>query len=210
MIFLSIFLIIALIFKKIFLLILKLIFIICYLLQYSGLVFEYFSGFKEIPYRRLGSIIEIIPYTVSGLIFASDNLLNKISKINKIKKKMIIILDCIFILYFIIKYDIFRTINGFRFPGVDLNVGGSCLFICFSFIRFKKKNKFLLIIKYLTNYTGGVYYLHIIIMSVLKKKISFITERTIIGGFIIYIISYFVCFIGMRTFGKTILKNLFY
>ena len=207
-IFLSVFfLIITLIFKKNFLLILQLILIICYILQYSGLVFRYFIIFKEKAYRSIGSIVEILPYTITGLTLASYNL---ISESNKIKGKKKIIFINIIVIFFIKKYDIIRSTRGIRYPGVDLNVGGICLLIFFSFITITKKLIFLLIFKHITNYTGGVYYLHIVVMNIFKKKISSIGNRTLLGGFIIYIISYFICFIGMIIFGKTKLKNLFY
>ena len=86
LIFLSIFyLILAIIFKKNFLLILELILTICYLLQYSEIVFKYFMKFINYAFRYFGSIVEIIPYTVTGLILASYNLINKIKE----KKKMV-------------------------------------------------------------------------------------------------------------------------
>ena len=201
------FLIIALIFKNKFLLILQLILIICYSLQYSGLVFNYFIKFKVNPYRKMGSIVEIIPFTVTGLTLASYNL---IKETNKCKEKNKIIFINIIILFFIEKYNIIRSTRGFRYPGIDLNVGGICLIICFSFFSFTKKPIFLFIFRHITNYTGGIYYLHIIVTNIFIKKISFISNKTFLGGFIIYIISYFICFIGMKIFGNTKLKNLFY
>ena len=198
------FIIIALIFKNNFLFILQLILIICYVLQYSALVFKYFIKFKERAYRLMGFIVEVIPFTVTGLTLASYN------PINEIKEKKKIIFFNIIVLFFIIKYDIFKTSRGILYSGIDLNVGGICLFICFSFITFKKRSRFLLIINHITNYTGGIYYYHILVMNILKKKISFIGNRNMLGGFIIYIICYFICFIGIRMFGKTKLKNLFY
>ena len=198
------FLIIALIFKNNFLFILQLILIICYALQYSGFVFKYFITFKEKAYRYMGSIVEIIPFTVTGLTLASYNL------IIEIKEKKKIIFVNIIVLFFIIKYDIFKRINGILYRGIDLNIGGICFFICFSFITFKKKSRFLFIVNHITNYTGGIYYFHVVVKNILKKKIPFIRKKDILGGFVIYIISYFLCFIGMRIFGKTKLKNLFY
>ena len=183
------------------------ILIICYLLQYSGLVFKYFVTFKEKAYRYFGSIIEIITYAITGLSLASYNLMDKI---NLIKEKKKLIFVSINILYFIKKYDIIRSPKGFRYPGVSQNVGGIFLLICFSFISFAKKPKVLFIIKHFTNYTGGIYYLHIIVMNIFRNIIPFIDKRTLLGGFTIYIISYFICFIGMRIFGKTKIKSLFY
>ena len=183
----------------------QLILIIWYYLQYSGLVFEYFMIFKEKPYRNMGSIVEIIPFTVTGLTLASYNLLKEI---NEIKEKKKIIFVNIIVFFFITKYDIIRSIIGFRYPGVALNVGGICLIICFSFITFKKPF-FLFSFRLITNYTGGVYYLHIVVLNIFKKKISSIGNKTLLGGFTNYIICYFICFIGMRIFGNTKLKNLF-
>ena len=208
MIYLSVFvLIILLIFKNNFLFILQLIFIICYVLQYSGLVFKYFNKYKEQPIRSMGSIVEIIPFTITGLTLASYNFINET---NKIKEKKKIIFVNIIILFFIKQYDIIRSTRGFRYPGFELNAGGICLFICFSFITFTKNLFFYSFFKHITNYTGGVYYFHIIVMNILKKKISFIGNKTFLGGIIIYIISYCICFIGMRIFGNTKLKSLFY
>jgi len=207
-VFLSVFfLIIEFICKNNFLFILQLMLIICYVLQYLDIVYKYFIKFKEKSYRCFGTIIEIIPYTVTGFTLASYNLINKT---NKSKEKKKIIFAIIIILFFIEKYNIIRSSRGFRYPGIDQNVGGICLIIFFSFITFTKKPIFLFIFKHITNYTGGVYYLHIVVMNILKKKISFIGNKTFLGGFIIYIICYFVCFIGMKIFGNTKLKNLFY
>jgi hypothetical protein len=64
--------------------------------------------------------------------------------------------------------------------------------------------------KHITNYTGGIYYLYIVVLNIFKNKILFIGNKTMFGGFTIYLISYFICFIGERIFGKTKLKNLFY
>jgi hypothetical protein len=151
----------------------------------------------------MGLIVEILPFAVTGLTLASYN------SINEIKEKKKIIFVNIIVLFFIIKYDIFKTNIGILYPGIDLNVGGICLFICFSLITFKK-SRFLFIINHITNYSGGIYYYHTLVMNILQTKISFIGNRNMLGGFIIYIICYFICFIGIRIFGKTKLKNLFY
>ena len=84
----------------------------------------------------------------------------------------------------------------------------SSLFIIFLILPFDNINseKIKFIIKNITNFTGGVYYLHrkikLIIMSLLIK-------RTIFSCVIIYIICYFICSIGIKIFGKTKLKYLF-
>lgn len=160
--------------------------------------------FKVRKFRYFGAIIEVIPYAVVGLTLASYNLMNKIKE----KKKMVFI--TIIIYFFIKKYDIIRNPRGFRYPGISQNVQGIFISTCFSFISFAKKPKVLFIIRHFTNYTGGIYYLHIFVMNILRKKIPIIYNRTILGGFAIYLISYFICFTGIRIFGKTKLKHLFY
>lgn len=65
------------------------------------------------------------------------------------------------------------------------------------------------IIKNMTNYTAGVYYLHLTIILYFRNYINPIKNGTLFGLFIIYLICYFICFIGMKIFGKTKLKNLF-
>ena len=76
----------------------------------------------------------------------------------------------------------------------------SSLFIIFLILPFDNINseKIKFIIKNITNFTGGVYYLH--------RKIKLIT---IFSCVIIYIICYFICSIGIKIFGKTKLKYLF-
>ena len=164
---------------------------------------KYFSISKGKLYQYIGCIVETIPFTVTGLTLASYNFINEIKEIKE-KKKLLFV--NIIVLFFIKKYDIIRSTNGVVYPGIDLNIGGICLIICFSFITIKKTIFF----RHITNYTGGVYYLHIVVKNIFKKQISFIGNKTLLGGFIIYIISYFICFIGMRIFGNTKLKNLFY
>ena len=84
------------------------------------------------------------------------------------------------------------------------------LFISFSLIPLENiKNKNIInIISIITKYTGGIYYYQIIIYSILEK-FSLIKERPFLSCFMIYILGYFICMIGMKIFKSNKLKYLF-
>ena len=73
-------------------------------------------------------------------------------------------------------------------------------------IKNKKINQLIIVI---TNYTGGVYYLHTKIQDILSPKLLIIKNKTLIGCLLNYIICYNICLIGIKIFGKTKLKYLF-
>lgn len=94
----------------------------------------------------------------------------------------------------------------FLYPGIILNIGGIFLFIIFGLIPiYLTKNEiFINIMRKITKYTGGIYYLHWFV------KILFIKKRTtFLGCITIYIFCYFICSIGNYIFGKTKFKFLF-
>ena len=97
------------------------------------------------------------------------------------------------------------------FQGIDLIIQSISIVFIFSLFPSEKiKNefisKFLIII---TNYTAGVYYLHVPIHWYFEDYIDSIKNRTFIGAIINYLICYFICFIGIKIFGKTPIKYLF-
>ena len=61
----------------------------------------------------------------------------------------------------------------------------------------------------ITNYTGGVFYLHLPIKKYFTIYFDSIRNHTFTGVIVIYLISYFICFVGMMIFGRTPLKYLF-
>ena len=63
--------------------------------------------------------------------------------------------------------------------------------------------------KSLTNYTSGVYYLHIPIYLYLSNYIKLIKQKNLCSCIILYIICYCISYIGIKIFGKTKLRNLF-
>ena len=65
------------------------------------------------------------------------------------------------------------------------------------------------IIKHMTNYTGGIYYLHTKINNILSSKLLIMKNKTFIGCILNYLLCYSICFLGIKTLRKTQLKYLF-
>ncbi len=82
-------------------------------------------------------------------------------------------------------------------------------FYFFSVIPNLNNKKIISMISAITNYTGGIYYLHTILWRLLRKKIQIFKRKTLFGCFLNYFICYFICFLGDKHFEKSNLKYLF-
>ena len=85
------------------------------------------------------------------------------------------------------------------------------IFIAFGMFPSEKiKNKVIIkFIKLITNYSAAIFYLHRAIYKYMEPYIILIQKRTMKGCIIIYLICYFIGFIGSLIFGKTKLRHLF-
>lgn len=205
------FFIIIFIFRKHSLFILQLLLLLSYIIQYSKYDFNNF--FRKNPYYNVYSIRLIpssIPFTIVGYILGYYNFLDIIQK-HKIKTFVLS-----YLIYNIIAdYKIFTNISDVRFSeysGIYRNIQSICLVSIFSlFSSYLVKNniikKFLI---FITNYTGGIYYLHVPLKMYLKDYSDDIKNLTFLGCIKTYIIIYCICFFGMLIFGKTPFKYLFY
>jgi hypothetical protein len=206
-----IFLIIILLFKNNFLYILVLFAILAYIFQYSGQNYEFFTkNFSKHYYLTLGRFAEGLPNAVSGFYIASKNFTIILKN-----KSRIAIMNSLIILIFITKFNVFSDIKTFKYGGIRLNIAGICIFFIFYLFPFNAiKNKFLInLIKQLTNFTGGIYFIHNligrgyilnIILSILKIK-----RKSLLECIIVFFISYILCFYGVKFFGKTKFRHLF-
>ena len=207
MIFITIFFfIISFIFKNHFLFILQILGIFTYVIQYSEYNYYFFCYYKNSIKLSIGYFCEIIPIAVTGLTLAKVNIIDSFKSIKK--KSIFFFLIIIFILF---RFDIFTNIKGFTYRGFLLNFGSSFLFITFSLLPINDiKSRFLLlIIRWISKYTQGIYSLHELIRDYLKIKFTMIQDKTIKGCIFIYLIAYFISFIGSKIFKKTKLENLF-
>jgi len=201
------FTILSFIIKEHFLLILQIIGIIAYYLQYSSLNYNIFFSYHDNIKHTVGLIVEMMPIAVTGLILKSIDLLEKL---RIIRKQSLLLIFIIFIL--ILHIDFIIRPKGLLYPGILINIGAILLFSFFGIMLINEKlNKNLIvIISYITKYTGGVYYLHTVVRNIIIEKISLVNNRTYSGALIIYIICFLVCFIGNTILRKTELKYLFY
>lgn len=200
------FFILIFLFKTNYLIIIQLLAILAYILQYSGINKIFYESLSNEKRECLGRLAEVLPYTVTGSILAS---LQIIKKLKKCKLKTIIFSVLIYIL--IEKFSIFSNINGIAYAGIKLNISSICIFFSFSLFPSEKikKNCIKVFLKNITNFTAGIFYLHWSIIIYLRDYIKIIEKGCFSGLIMIYLFSYFISFFGIRIFGKTQLKHLF-
>ena len=195
-----IFSIIAILFNNNFIIIFQMLLIIAYFFQYScwnKYIFSQYSPIFKIP---LGSFLELLPFAITGTTL---HYLDMIIKLKKSKQLSIFFIEVI--IFFILKFDIFIKILGFFFPGIFLDIGGICIFILFSLFSFQNKK----LLRIITKFTGGIYYIHKACYFILKKKLHFVKNNTFHGSVLVYLISYIICYYGNKYTYNTKLRLLF-
>lgn len=189
------FYILAYFFKSYFIYVIPIISFFSYFAQYSGF-YEIFKNYIYNIKAPLLDTLSLLPISILGIIFAS----NKIFETIQSKKNFSFI--SFISLIFILKYDLFVDIQGYK--GIIYIFTSLFLFLGFYFLPLD--NLYPLtkkLIKQITNYTNGIYCLHIRFINNLGLL------RTFKKCIIIYLISYFISFIGLKLLGKTKLKYLF-
>ena len=153
----------------------------------------------------MGSLFESLPLAVIGCNYRAINLLS----INKNIPWYIqfILLSFIFLLF---QYDIFIVPQGFRYPSIFLNALASSIFLLlFNSLLIDKIFIITIITRNITKFTGGIYYIHITVRDYLENRLLFFKKRTYLSALVIYIICYFICFVGSKYFKYNKLKYLF-
>lgn len=206
-----IFEIVILLLKNLYINALVLLGLLAYIFQYTGFNYRFFRYNFSSHYRlTLGRFAEGFPIAVSGFYIASKNFTIILKNNSRIS-----IINFLIILIFITKFNVFSNIKTFKYGGIRLNIAGICIFFIFYLFPFRAiKNKFLInLIKQLTSFTGGIYFIHNligrgyilnIILSILKIK-----RKSLLECIIVFFISYIVCFYGIKFFGKTKFRHLF-
>ena len=155
--------------------------IVAYFFQYKYwniLIREKYS----ISIISLGTIFELLPFSVIGITI---HYLNIISKLNKFKGLAIFYIGII--IFFILEFDIFVRIEGIVYQGIMLNIGGICIFILFSLFSFQNR-RLIFLLEIITKFTGGIYYIHMICFNLLEEKIYFIRNSTLHGSIYLVIL----------------------
>ena len=194
---------------------------ICYLIFFGLLCFIFisspfyrifFAKYNEIASFSIKPLPETFIFSLIGLFFFSIDIINKINKycdeIYNNKKKFIIILILLF--YFSKENNDFHLYYPYFYYFSKILLC-SLLFIIFLTIPFDKiKNDiYIKIINIITNYTGGIYYLHPKIQSLLELFFEKMKSRTFLICIILYLLCYLICFYGVKILKKSILRNLF-
>ena len=205
------FTIISFAFKKQLLKLLKLFGVVSVYLIISGLNYTFFlncfRSYKRIFLLNFASLIELMPVAIIGCIFSSINLLSKIKHFS-----INFFLFLIYTIIILFQFDLFIIKPGFRYPNVLLDIFGSInLFLLFGSLSFEKiKNeKYIHIIRNITQFTGGIYYIHGIFRDYLRKYTNFFAKCSYLSSVCIYIICYIFCFVGNKIFTNYKIKYLF-
>ena len=164
--------------------------------------------YKGIFGKNMGTLVELMPMAVIGCEFSSLDLLLTLKNCTIFYHFIMF-----FIIYIIFCYDIFIHQPGFWYGQVSMNIFSSIvLFITFISFPFNdvKNNKLKFIIKILTSFTGGIYYIHTRVRDFLRKVSFFFNQRSYFSSFIIYILCYLICFIGNKIFKNYKIKYCIY
>ena len=200
------FIIIIFIFKKNYNSIFIIITITSFIYQYNGKNRLYFTKFKDKREDVFGRILEMIPFSVIGFLISYSEIIVFLKKY-----RLTTIITCIYLLYFIINYQVINKTEGFKYNGIRKFIISICIFITFVMFPSERiKNKIIIkIIKQITNYTAGIYYIHVRLYRYISDYIEPMKNRTIKGCIIIYLLCYLISFLGILIFGKTKLRHLF-
>ena len=193
--------------KKEYLLIFQILMLFSYKLQYSGDNYRFFKSNFTTHYKlTYGRFFESLPNSLTGFFIAAFNLPNKL-KMHKFRT----VIFSVIILIVLTKYYSMDHLLGFKYGGLRKNIAAVLIFFIFLFTFDKIRNqKIIKLLNIITNYTAGIYFIHLIIgngyffLFFLGNKI-----RTIFGCIILYSFSYITCFIIDKLTGDKIrLKHL--
>ena len=194
-----------------FLIFIRIVAIFSYYLQYSKYNYIFFDKYSYCISHTIGHFVESFPIAATAFTLSQSNFLPSI--IVERNSRKIIMIYCFISLFFIFKYGIFMNIqkysHTYSYNGVDKNIFSLFIFIGFYLIPFDKckSKKIKIIIKLITNYTQGIYCIHLIVAHYLIRM--FHVKHTVFGCTIIYIISYFISFFGTKLSANTKIKFLF-
>ena len=175
--------------------------IFIYLYISSGYYYKIFLNFNWLWYYSIRPLAYTYILMTIGSYLSSIKIIEK----SNANQKYSIIFCLILLILLIIFYKIIRK---YLFL---LYLFSISLIILFSILPFSKL-KFTANIKQISSYTGGIYYTHVLVYSLIKKYVIIkynIVEGTIIICIINYLLCFIICFIGFKIFKKNKLKYLF-
>lgn len=194
------FYILSTLFIKHFLFISQLLMILSYVIIYSC-SYVFLFNFKDYVRFSILGTLGIFPICISALLIASLNIVEKLQLYRKFS-----IFYSFLSIYILLKYDLFVILKGSK--GIMNNLAAIFFFFGFYLLPLETLNAFIKkIIIIFTSYTQGIYCLHSEMIPFVRRNFDF--EGTFTGCIMIYLISYFISFIGIKLFGKTKFRFLF-
>ena len=195
--------------KKNIIFIMIILYILIYIYNYLGYNEYIFSKFNHRVEHSIKSISSSLFYSISGFFLGSIKILNKFNKYKASYRIFIIIL--LSILIYIIENS--SKINKYFHYIFMINIISIFLFVIFGIFPFDKikiNNTIICFINYITKYTGGIYYLHSEVRDLLVTYYNSFKFRNLKECLIIYLICYYICFLGSILFRKSIFKYIFF
>lgn len=162
-----------------------------------------FIGYKNM--RAIQNFFSSAIYCITGFYFANISII----KIIKDKKDKIFLFIIPTIIILKEKNNIFKVSD--QFSVFVTGMISSILFLFFSILPFDRINneKIILFIKYLTNYTGGIYYIHRGVRAVLLPYVKILVLGNFKSIVYNYLLCYFICAVGSKAFKRSKLIYLF-
>ena len=186
-----IFIFIVFLFKKTYYFFLILLMFLSNYFVYSGKNAEKFAKYPYVSQNTYGRFSESIPFCVIGFFLADFKLIEIFEKY-----RCRVLFLTILSQHFFLEFQIFTTnIRGFGYQGVDKSIFSTLIFISFAVFPSQIIANDLLevIIKQVTNYTMGIYVLHLPIINYMNvkiinyKRINIVHTRTLKSSLINYI-----------------------
>ena len=160
---------------------------------------KFWDRYNRIVHFPLRQISNTYKLGLVGFFLSSIKIIEKTKVTNKI------------IVMFILGFLSQLLFNNSSLKGTLRIIFTTFLIIIFASIPFEKTKIIIFkFIKQITSYTGGIYYMHAYINSLLKNYLwSKIISKNLYNCIKLYFLCYFICFIGSQLFKKNSLKYLF-
>ena len=177
------FILVICLFRKYYNFVLTIILITAFVYQYNGKNVLIFGKYKES--MVLGRVMEMIPFSVIGFLISYSDIIHILKNF-----RLKVLISCTYLLFFLYEDHIFQDIKGFEHNGIQFFLVSICIFVFFAMFPSEKiKNKIIIkIIKKLTNYTAGIYFIHVELSWCISKYIVPVKNKTINGCVIIYLL----------------------
>ena len=181
------------------------ILLLIYIFDYFQCSEILFNQYSDNIRRSVGRISKMLFFSILGFLLSSIKILPFL------KQYRIITIFISFPITFIIIFFKLFISEIYIYESLFMNLGVMNLFIFFYMLPFEyiTFGPCIFLIKQITSYSSGIYFIHIKIIEYFDNSFQAFQERTLIGCALNYIICYCICFIGMKIFGKTKMRNLF-